>query len=94
MKATNLEMELIKRAVNRQDLPKGCRTKMFYTDENVYITFSISKSRVTFYSENGKLTYRIFVFDFPKTDFMTVEEVRDINFAFGQLVHFKEEVER
>lgn len=29
-----------------------------------------------------------------KTGYMTVNESGDINFAFGQLVHFKEEVER
>lgn len=94
MKATNLEMELIRRAVNKKDLPKGCRTKIFYIDNDFDITFSIGRhSHVTFYSEDGKLTYRVFVFDFPKTDFMSVKEVRDIDFAFGQLVHFKEEVE-
>ena len=93
MKATNLEMELMKRAINKKDLPKGCRTNIFYIDNDFDITFLIGKSHVTFYSENGKLTYRVFVFDFPRTDFMIVKEVKDINFAFGQLVHFKEEIE-
>ena len=93
MKGTNLEFEVLKRAINKVDVPRGCRTKLFYLNENFDVTFSTGKSKLTFYSENGKLTYRVFVFDIPRTDFMTVREVRDIDFAFGQLVHFKEEIE-
>lgn len=93
MKGTNLEFEVLKRAINKVDVPKGCRAKLFYFNENFDVTFSMGKSKLTFYSEGGKLTYRVFVFDLPRTDFMSVREVKDIDFAFGQLLHFKEEIE-
>ena len=92
MKATNLEMELMRRAINRKDLPKGCKAKIFYIDNDFDITFSIGKhSHVTFYSEDSKLTYKIFMYNKPITEEMSINEVRDIDFAFGQLVHFNEE---
>lgn len=93
MKGTNLEFEVIKRAINKVDIPKGCKAKLFYFNENFDVAFSTGKSKLIFYSENGKLTYRVFVFDLPRTSFMTVREVKDIDFAFGQLLHFKEEIE-
>ncbi len=93
MKGTNLEFEVLKRAINKVDVPKGCRTKLLYINEDFDVTFSLGKSKLTFYSEDGKLTYRVFVFDIPRTGFMTVREVRDIDFAFGQLLYFKEEIE-
>lgn len=93
MKGTKLEFEVLKRAINKVDVPKRCKVKLSYFDENFYVTFSIGKSKVTFYSEDGRLTYTVFVFDIPKTDFMSVKEVKDIDFAFGQLLHFKKEIE-
>lgn len=93
MKATNLEMEVIKRAINKVNVPKGCRAKLSYVDNDVEVTFSISKSKVVFFSKDGKLTYRVFVFDIPRTGLMTVREVKYIDFAFGQLLYFKEEIE-
>lgn len=93
MKGTNLEFEVIKRAINKVNVPKGCKARLFYFNENFDVEFSTGKSKLIFYSENGKLTYRVFVFDLPRTNFMTVKEVKDIDFAFGQLLHFKEEIE-
>lgn len=94
MKATNLEMEIIKRAINRIDIPKGCKAKLFYFNDNFDVTFTLGKSKLTFYSENGKLTYKVFVFELPRTSFMSVNEVKDIDFAFGQLLYFKGEIEK
>ena len=91
MKATNLEMELIRRAINRKDLPKGCRSKIFYYDEYFDINFKLKYAEVTFFSEKGRLFYKVFMYDKPITEEMTINEVRDIDFAFGQLVHFNEE---
>lgn len=94
MKGTNLEFEVIRRAINKVDVPKRCKAKLYYCDDYFTVTFSVSKySDLVFYSEDGKLTYRVFVLDLPKTDFMTVREVKDIDFAFGQLLHFNEEIE-
>lgn len=88
-----LEFEVLKRAINKVNVPKRCKVNISYFDENFYVTFSMGKSRLTFYSEDGKLTYTVFVFDIPRTDFMSVREVKDIDFAFGQLLYFKEEIE-
>lgn len=91
MKATNLEMELIRRAINRQDLPKGCRTKIFHYDEYFNINFKLKYAEVTFFSDEGRLFYKVFMYNKPITEEMTINEISDINFAFGQLVHFNEE---
>lgn len=93
MKGTNLEFEVLKRAINKVDIPKGCRIKMSHFNENLNVTFSIGKSRLTFFLEDGKLTYKVFVFELPRTGFMSVRKVKDIDFAFGQLLYFKEEIE-
>lgn len=91
MKATNLEMDLIRRAINKQDLPKGCRTKIFYYDEYFNINFKLKYAEVTFFSDEGRLFYKVFMYNKPITEEMTINEISDINFAFGQLVHFNEE---
>lgn len=91
MKGTNLEFEVLKRAINKVNVPKRCKVKLSYFDEYFDINFKLKYADVTFFSENGKLFYKLFMYDKPITEEMSIKEVRDIDFAFGQLVHFNEE---
>lgn len=96
MKMNYVERKLMMMTVNKTGLPKGCKVSLNCLDTYFEITFKLGKfTKLVFFLTERELTkYCIYVHNNPKTGYMTVNESGDIDFAFGQLVHFKEEVER
>ena len=96
MKMNHIEKKLMMLTVNKTGLPKGCKVSINCMDAYTEITFKLGRftKLMFFLTERESTKYCIYVLNSPKTGYMTVNESGDIDFAFGQLVHFKEEVER